>query len=347
MKQLKSIYRYLGIALIVVICFTAISTYFFLRSDNAVGPNLITAFVGVVLSALITLLLLNGQTNAEEFKQKNIKVFEEKLDIYKKFMGALCTMVKDLKIDPSEEIKIQFQIANLATHTSDSSINKISKLVEDIVTNIKMRKRNRNEMIEPLLKIADVFRQELYDEYKRDNKDNDPIRQQTIGSFKTILALDDFSEEKSGNDSKQSIEDHETPNTTEDRLKYLSNTLQVPCERQWIYNGYILVHEFNNDISPKTGNLVKGDNRIVVDMYLDEKRIQITLFTRQYDESKSRELVDEIWQGKVKYNPNDDKTRHVCADLPVETSDDEIVTLMTTLLNDVKQYQVKKYKLEH
>ena len=111
MKQLKSIYRYLGIALIIVFCFTAISTYFFLRSDNEVGPNLITAFVGVALSALITLLLLNGQTNAEEVKQKNVKKFEQKLSIYKEFLRALCNIVKDQKIEPGEEIMLQFQIA--------------------------------------------------------------------------------------------------------------------------------------------------------------------------------------------------------------------------------------------
>ena len=343
MKQLKSIYRYLRIALIVVICFTAISTYFFLRSDNEVGPNLITAFVGVALSALITLLLLNGQTNAEEVKQKNVKKFEQKLSIYKEFLRALCNIVKDQKIEPGEEIMLQFQIAILATHTDEPSIKKISGEVDEIIKRIKIGNQESNELIEPLLNIADVFHQELYEDNKVVDEKN---RQQTIGYFQSILTSHDYSEEKNQEDKKKRTEDFKNYQNTEQRLQYLSGRLDVPCNRQWIYNGYVLVHEFNNDINPNTGNLVKGDNRIIVDLFMDEKRILITLFTRQYDENESRRLVNDIWQGKVVYNPNSDKTRHVCADLPVETSDDEIVALMTQLLNDVKQFQVKKYELD-
>ena len=343
MKQLKSIYRYLGIALIIVFCFTAISTYFFLRSDNEVGPNLITAFVGVALSALITLLLLNGQTNAEEVKQKNVKKFEQKLSIYKEFLRALCNIVKDKKIEPGEEIMLQFQVAILATHTDESSIKKISGEVDEIIKRIKIGNQESNELIEPLLNIADVFHQELYDDNKVIDEKN---RQQTIGYFQSILTSHDYSEEKNQEDKKKRTEDFKNYQNTEQRLQYLSGRLDVPCNRQWIYNGYVLVHEFNNDINPNTGNLVKGDNRIIVDLFMDEKRILITLFTRQYDENESRRLVNDIWQGKVVYNPNSDKTRHVCADLPVETSDDEIVALMTQLLNDVKQFQVKKYELD-
>ena len=343
MTQLKSIYRYLGIALVVVICFTAISTYFFLRSDNEVGPNLITAFVGVVLSALITLLLLNGQTKAEEEKQKSVKVFEEQLAIYKEFLKKLCIVVRDQHIDPREKIMLQFQVANLSTHTSESGIKDISGRVEEIVQRIKQNTKDSNELIEPLLDIADVFHRELYHE----NRSIDPrLRKQIIESFKSILISEVFSGQESQEEKNKRIEDFRDHKTVQERLQYLSGRLDVSSNRQWIYNGYVLVHEFNNDINPNTGNLVKGDNRIIVDLSIDGKQILITLFTRQYDENESRRLVNDIWQGKVAYNPNSDKTRHVCADLPVETSDDEIVALMTQLLNDVKQYQVKKYKPE-
>lgn len=343
MNQLKSIYRYLGLALVIVICLTAISTYFFLRSDNEVGPNLITAFVGVALSALITLLLLNGQTNAEEVKQKNVKKFEQKLSIYKDFLKALCNIVKDQKIEPGEEIMLQFQVAILATHTNESTIKRISGEVDEIIKRIKSGNRESNELIEPLLNIADVFHQELYEDNKVVDVKN---RQQTIGYFQSLLTSHDYSEENDQKEKEKRTQEFKDYQNSEERLQYISSRLEVPSNRQWIYNGYVLVHEFNNDINPNTGNLVKGDNRIIVDLYMDEKRIQITLFTRQYDENESRRLVNDIWLGKVAYNPNDDKTRHVCADLPVETSDDEIVALMTQLLNDVKQYQVKKYKPE-
>ena len=76
---------FFGFSVVVV----AIASYFFLKSDNAVGPNLITAFVGVVMSALITLILLNGQTKDEENKDKNIRIFQKKQRCYSEFISKL------------------------------------------------------------------------------------------------------------------------------------------------------------------------------------------------------------------------------------------------------------------
>lgn len=81
----KFMSAFFGFSIIVV----AIASYFFLKSDNAVGPNLITAFVGVVMSALITLILLNGQTKDEENKDKNIRIFQKKQRYYSEFISKL------------------------------------------------------------------------------------------------------------------------------------------------------------------------------------------------------------------------------------------------------------------
>ncbi len=271
------------------------------------------------------------------------KIFEEKLAIYKEFLKTLCEVVKDKKIDPEEEIILQFQVANLATHSRSESIQKISDQVKYIILAIKQEEENNNLILGQLFNIADVFYKELYEE---ENNYDERKRTLAIHNFRSFLVLPEQLDSYEQSNKKQRTEAYKDHTTTEERLQYLSGRLDVPCNRQWIYNGYVLVHEFNNDINPNTGNLVKGDNRIIVDLYMDEKRIQITLFTRQYDENESRKLVNGIWQGKVAYIPNDDKTRHVCADLPIETSDDEIVALMTKLLNEVKQYQVKKYELK-
>ncbi len=79
----------MGIVLCIIVVFAAFSSYFYWRSDNAVGPNLITAFVGVALSAVITLVLLNGQTKDEEDKDRNIKMYSRKLNVFAKFNQLL------------------------------------------------------------------------------------------------------------------------------------------------------------------------------------------------------------------------------------------------------------------
>ena len=82
-------FYYVFVFLFIVVLFTAIASYFYYKSDNAVGPNLITAFVGVVLSALATLVLLNGQTKDEEEKERKMKLYNAKLEVYSDFVYSM------------------------------------------------------------------------------------------------------------------------------------------------------------------------------------------------------------------------------------------------------------------
>lgn len=348
-----------GLGVMAIIILAAFLTIFLMAlvfgvfTELEAYQQLLAAMLSVAATGAITAVLLSyqskqqGELNAQQNKfEEDNKIKAEKLAIYKEFLKSLCDVVKDKKIDYDEVILLQFQIANLATHTNESSIKKISEYVEEIVLKIKRKAPDSNEMIAPLLKIADVFHEELYAEDKNEIFNiNEKNRQQTIESFKSILTTEDYPEDNTQIEKEQRTETYKNHTTIEERLQYLSGRLDVPYNRQWIYNGHVLVHEFNNDKNEKTGRLIKGDNRIIVDLYMDEKQIQITLFTRQYDENKSRELINDIWQGKVEYKPNDNKIRHVYANLPVETSDDEIVAKMTQLLNDVKQYLDKKYHI--
>ena len=92
----------MGVVLCVIVVFTAFSSYFYWRSDNAVGPNLITAFVGVVISALVTLVLLNGQTKDEEEKERNLKLYNTKLRVYSNFVSNWYNALHDNQITPEE-----------------------------------------------------------------------------------------------------------------------------------------------------------------------------------------------------------------------------------------------------
>ncbi|MBR5357353.1 MAG: hypothetical protein IK121_10580, partial [Lachnospiraceae bacterium] len=88
----------------IIVLFTAVASYFYYKSDNAVGPNLITAFVGVVLSALVTLVLLNGQTKDEEDKERKMKLYNAKLEVYSDFVFSMYELLsmKNTNQDLSE-----------------------------------------------------------------------------------------------------------------------------------------------------------------------------------------------------------------------------------------------------
>lgn len=92
----------MGVLLCVIVVFAALSSFFYWRSDNAVGPNLITAFVGVVISALVTLVLLNGQTKDEEEKERNLKLYNTKLQVYSDFVYDMYEFLRDNQVTEEE-----------------------------------------------------------------------------------------------------------------------------------------------------------------------------------------------------------------------------------------------------
>lgn len=57
--------------------------------DREYGPNLIVGLIGALISAFFTIMLLRNQTNTEEEKEKNTKIFEKKLSIYTEFNDEL------------------------------------------------------------------------------------------------------------------------------------------------------------------------------------------------------------------------------------------------------------------
>ena len=52
--------------------------------NNAYATEVTAAFIGAVLTAIVTLFLLTHQTASEENKEKNVKIYEAKLDAYRR-----------------------------------------------------------------------------------------------------------------------------------------------------------------------------------------------------------------------------------------------------------------------
>ena len=281
-----------------------------------------------------------GQTASEEKKDRNTKVFEEKLRIYQEFLRKLCDVVKDQKITPEEEIELEFQVAYIAMHTTSNSIKRISEQVRDIVVNIKSGESDSNEMLGQLFFIADTFYKELYN---KDNDYNETDRDNTIDNFRSILiAKGDI--EKYVDDQKESIKESLSNKVLnpKERCLLLKAMIHPNGSKQWIYNENDLVHEFYTDISSKTGNYIQSKRRIVIDLYPQDGDYYIVVFTREYDRNQSEKLAKAIW-GDYKESPHN-SARHLYRRIPMNESNEKIAKIMESLLQEVKEYRDKTYK---
>ena len=161
-----------------------IAVLFRIFSLSDIWAQMFGAFIGAMITVIITLLLLKSQTSSEEEKERNSKVFEEKLRIYQEFLKKLCEVVKDVNIEKSKEIELEFQVSYIAMHTSYESLAEISKQVREIITAIKEGDSERNKMLKQLFVIADTFYKELYNNV---NVYDDEKRQETIQNFNSIM----------------------------------------------------------------------------------------------------------------------------------------------------------------
>lgn len=75
---------------IVIIIFLVTFILMFQRfGDREYGPNLIVGFIGALISALITLILLRDQTHSEEESERKKNLYLNKLSSYRKFNDIL------------------------------------------------------------------------------------------------------------------------------------------------------------------------------------------------------------------------------------------------------------------
>ena len=318
--------RWLIIILVALVAVLFISLFVstIWNKDNY-APQFIAALLGAIVTTVITLLLLNGQSEQEEKKEKSSKVFEEKLRIYQDFLKTLDTIVKDGKIDAAEEIELEFQTSYLAMHTSPGSINEISDQVKEIIMNIKQNKQGKHNLLDELFKIVKVLQKELYTEYKPYSQSGKEVAQEydsAISAFQSIMV----------DGQKVNVYDR----VTEIRNKIPRNGIN----RQWIWQGYVLVHEAYMNGRDSKMNLASDL------VFNEDTSAELYLFTRQGNAAETENVLKDkdIW-GDNDLSKMNDYGRYPYKSFPKGTTDQEIVDYMKAFVQKMVNYR-ERHKTE-
>lgn len=195
MKKKKNLWVY---AIIVfTLLFIASAVIFKIFDFELLPSQFYGALIGVVITAIITVFLLQGQTANEEEREKSVKVFEKKQEVYHVFLEELKKIIqdgeitivskgKDANFDKSiDELKdLIFQLGYLQMHTSEKTINgvldsvaKIIQLMNDFNSTQETDKQKElpnyySSLSEELFKVIAILKEDLYkDECKPISKD--------------------------------------------------------------------------------------------------------------------------------------------------------------------------------
>lgn len=146
-------------------------TFSSLEWPDSAGITVIISFVCAIVGACFTMLItekqLENQSEHGLETQKNSKVFEEKLDVYKNYINTLCDILTRNSgfISDKDQLDLAFATAMLSLHTSGENMIEIAKDIKAIIG--ERTKQNGNlinqELINRLLKIVKQLKIQLYE----------------------------------------------------------------------------------------------------------------------------------------------------------------------------------------
>lgn len=338
-------------SVLLLLLFIGVATISGAWPGSDISAQILSALAGAVVTAIITMFLLLGQTFNEEKKERNSKIFEEKLRIYNEFLQKLCSVVKDMKIEKSEEIELEFQVAQIAMHTSSKSIKEISAQVRDMIVRIKKNDAQQNEMLAELFEIADVFYNELYN---KENEYEEMDRDKTIENFSSILLTQATIQSYEESQRKEVIEAYKetTYYNMSDRAKLLKAKINSQGSRHWIYSRTTLVHDFYTDVNPDTHQYYETPNQISVDITPNNstQEYTITLFVRTWNLEKIKQIANEIWPSNTFPEwPIDEPCRLLYKKVSFSEIDSDIDAFakeMEDLLSRIRVYRDSHYPLK-
>jgi hypothetical protein len=124
------------IGLLVLICFALLLIPEFqiptmLQSSGLVA--IISAFLGVLMTVAVTAFLLEKQTASESKKEKDVKIFKQKIEVYSEFLSAMWGMLdkEEYTIEELKQLRtICFQ--KLFFYLNDEQTKKISEQIKNI-----------------------------------------------------------------------------------------------------------------------------------------------------------------------------------------------------------------------
>lgn len=255
------------VALIAIAC--AFAVYLRLYTGKELWYEMFAAIIGVVITAIITMMLLVGQTDSDEKREKKGKVFEEKLRIYQEYLSILYNVIKDGKNTNEEKLKLAFKTSSVAMHCAPEKVEKISKNVKNIFELTindngnaleTLGKKEWKELIKELFCIMDEFKADLYQDFKGN---------ETFGWDNTLKNFTEaFSQDQYDNNMLQ-----EMPSDTKDRVETV-NTKAVDeewerrksewREKGWGINDYLA--DKNGFMLTLTGSDAGNNNPAFIDV---------------------------------------------------------------------------------
>ena len=129
--------RRAGTRTLIAIAIIGVSVYIgfeplFDKVGGGVPAQVLGASFGAIFMIVLTMYLLNKQTEIEQESKKSEKVFEEKVELYKSMLSSTKEMLRDGKISSQETTDLSFSMVELQMVGADETISAFNSVFDKI-----------------------------------------------------------------------------------------------------------------------------------------------------------------------------------------------------------------------
>lgn len=156
------------------------------------------SLIGVVLTAIVTVFLLQGQTQSQEKREKSVKVFEKKQLVYHDFLVHLDRILQDGKLaipergsdEPNELIELILQLGYIKLHTQEAHTRAITEQVTKILgilrqeqmPGVDSERTFYKSLAEEIFLLVTIMRRDLYSHNEQLDDSSEKLAANLVGA---------------------------------------------------------------------------------------------------------------------------------------------------------------------
>lgn len=179
MKSKDKNISYIILIIFFAVVFLVTSVLFKVFGITNIWSQITGTLLGTIITAIVTVSLLNVQTNKEISHDRDVGIFEEKQKVYHKFIETLEDITQDGKVnipgkdnpDKNDELQhLIYQLGFVQMHADHELAEKVTESVGDLISTVSQmnndnsQKKNEiySELAENVFNIVSLLRNDLY-----------------------------------------------------------------------------------------------------------------------------------------------------------------------------------------
>lgn len=185
------------LALMLAIISFSLFRVFISQTKSTYAVEIAAAFVGTLLTIIITAILLKHQTDSELQKEKSVKIYETKVEAYKSLMEKIEEILLTDEIDDKAPIQLQIifqKLAFVAGRDVLTSLKTFAKAFAEAAKDGTISKEERKKILSAFGELSVEIRDDLSDHHEHNREEIRQIIKENIESIPLKTTQDGFLE---------------------------------------------------------------------------------------------------------------------------------------------------------